>query len=224
MVSIIIPTLNEEKALPETLHHVLQQAGSYEVIVVDGGSVDRTREIAENEPRVRFVMAPRGRASQMNTGAQQATGEWLLFLHADTILPDRALIRLNTLEGDVTVQAGGFLHQFSGMDWRLRILSYFNNVRCRWSKVIYGDQAMFVRRKLFERLGGFPSQPWLEDVLFGRKLANTVSPILLAPPVITDSRKFVQTGIWRSVARASFILLSLTLHLPFSRTFFKDIR
>ena len=76
----------------------------------------------------------------------------------------------------------------------------------------------------FERLGGFPSQPWLEDVLFGRKLANTVSPILLAPPVITDSRKFVQTGIWRSVARASFILLSLKLHLPFSRTFFKDIR
>ena len=224
MVSIIIPTLNEEKALPETLHHVLQQAGSYEVIVVDGGSVDRTREIAENEPRVRFVMAPRGRASQMNTGAQQATGEWLLFLHADTILPDRALIRLNTLEGDVTVQAGGFLHQFSGTDWRLRMLSYFNNLRCRWSKVIYGDQAMFVRRKLFERLGGFPSQPWLEDVLFGRKLANTVSPILLAPPVITDSRKFVQTGIWRSVARASFILLSLKLHLPFSRTFFKDIR
>src|SRR6476660_906053 len=155
MVSIIIPTLNEEKALPATLHHVRRQAGSYEVIVVDGGSVDRTREIAENEPRVRFVMAPRGRASQMNAGAQQATGEWLLFLHADTILPDRAVIRLNTLEGDVTVQAGGFLHQFSGTDWRLRMLSYFNNLRCRWSKVIYGDQAMFVRRKLLSASAAF---------------------------------------------------------------------
>src|SRR5689334_14196203 len=136
MVSIIIPTLNEEKALPETLHHVLQQAGSYEVLIVDGGSVNRTREIAEGEPRVRLVTAPRVRATQMNAGAQQATGEWLLFLHADTILPDRALIRLNTLEADATVQAGGFLHQFSGSDWRLRMLSFFNNLRCRWSKAI----------------------------------------------------------------------------------------
>src|SRR6478735_5618395 len=183
MISVIIPTFSEEKALPATLHNLSRQRGHFEVIVVDGGSMDHTGEIVRGEPRVRFLTAPRGRASQMNTGAQQATGEWLLFLHADTILPDRALIRLNTLEGDVTVQAGGFLHQFSGMDWRLRMLSYFNNVRCRWSKVIYGDQAVFVRRKLFERLGGFPRQPWLEDVLFGRKLAHTVSPILLASPV-----------------------------------------
>src|SRR4029079_11689716 len=101
----------------------------------------------------------KGRASQMNTGAQHATGDWLLFLHADTLLPDRALARLNTLETDATVQAGGFLHQFSGTDWLLRTLSYLNNLRCRWSKIIYGDQAMFVRRTLFEKLGGFPNEP-----------------------------------------------------------------
>jgi rSAM/selenodomain-associated transferase 2 len=225
MISVIIPTLNEEKALPETLRHLLGQPGGFEVIVVDGGSVDRTSEIVRGEPRVRLLKAPKGRASQMNTGAQHATGDWLLFLHADTLLPEGALARLNTLETDATVQAGGFLHRFSGTDWRLRMLSYFNNVRCRWSKIIYGDQAMFVRRTLFERLDGFPNESRLEDVLFSRKLVRIVTPVLLAPPVVTDSRKFVQMGIWRSVFRATLILLSIELGLPLvSRAFFRDIR
>jgi rSAM/selenodomain-associated transferase 2 len=225
MISIIIPTLNEEKALPETLRHLFGQPGDFEVIVVDGGSLDRTGAIIRGEPRVRLLTAPKGRASQMNTGARHATGDWLLFLHADTLLPEGALARLNALETDATVQAGGFLHRFSGTDWRLRMLSSFNNLRCRWSKIIYGDQAMFVRRTLFERLSGFPNEPRLEDVLFSRKLVRTVTPVLLAPPVVTDSRKFVQMGIWRSVFRASLILLSIELGLPFSsRAFFRDIR
>ena len=225
MISVIIPTLNEEKALPETLRHLLGQPGDFEVIVVDGGSADRTGEIVRGEPRVRLLTAPKGRASQMNTGAQHATGDWLLFLHADTLLPEGALARLNTLETDATVQAGGFLHRFSGTDWRLRMLSYFNNVRCRRSKIMYGDQAMFVRRTLFERLSGFPNESRLEDVLFSRKLVRIVTPVLLAPPVVTDSRKFVQMGIWRSVFRASLILLSIELGLPLiSRAFFRDIR
>jgi rSAM/selenodomain-associated transferase 2 len=225
MVSVIIPTLNEEKALPETLRHLLEQPGDFEVIVVDGGSVDRTGEIVSGEPAVRILIAPKCRASQMNAGAQHATGDWLLFLHADTLLPEGALARLNSLETDATVQAGGFLHRFSGTDWRLQMLSYFNNLRCRWSKIIYGDQAMFVRRTLFEQLSGFPNEPRLEDVLFSRKLVRIVTPVLLAPPVVTDSRKFVQMGIWRSVFRASLILLSIELGLPLvSRVFFRDIR
>ena len=84
---------------------------------------------------------------------------------------------------------------------------------------------MFVRRTLFEQLGGFPNEPILEDLLFSRRLARIVTPVLLAPPVITDSRKFVQMGIWRSVIRASFILLSIELGLPLgSRVFFREIR
>ena len=225
MISVIIPVLNEEKMLSETLQHVLIQPGEYEIIVVDGGSVDRTCEIAHGEPVVRLLRAPKGRACQMNAGARQAAGEWFLFLHADTRLPSGALARLNTLEAEDSIQAGGFLHQFSGRDWRLRLLSYLNNIRCRWSKIIYGDQALFVRRTLFEQLGGFPDQPFLEDVLFARTLARVITPILLTPPVVTDSRKFVQMGIWRSVARASIILLSVELHLPIvSRTFFREIR
>jgi glycosyltransferase involved in cell wall biosynthesis len=124
MVSVIIPAYNEERALPATLRHLLLQPGDFEVFVVDGGSTDRTCEIAASDSRVRVLRASKGRASQMNAGAVQARGEWLLFLHADTLLPDGSLARLNSLENDPSVQAGGFLHRFSGNDWRLRLVSY----------------------------------------------------------------------------------------------------
>ena len=179
MISVIIPTYNEEKALPATLERVFHQRGSYEVIVVDGGSSDRTCEIVRAEPRVRLLTAPKGRASQMNAGARTANGEWLLFLHADTLLPNGALHRLNALEADLDFQAGGFRHRFSNRDWRLRLISWMNNLRSKTTKVIYGDQAMFVRRVLFEWLGGFPDQPILEDVVFCEKLKEAAGPVLL---------------------------------------------
>jgi len=225
MVSVIIPAYNEEKALPRTLHLLFQQSGRYEVLVVDGGSQDRTVLIASHEPRARLLIAPKGRAMQMNVGAKQAGGEWLLFLHADTILPDGAIARLNELERDPSVQAGGFLHRFSGNDWRLRLISWLDNFRCRRSRIIYGDQAMFVRRALFMLLGGFPDQLILEDVGFCEQLAQVTTPVLLEPPVITDSRKFVTMGVWRSLARVLLIILHLELRVPIlPRAFFRDIR
>ena len=161
----------------------------------------------------------------MNAGAKQAGGDWLLFLHADTLLPEGALARLNGLEADHTIQAGGFLHRFSGEDWRLRLVSVLDNFRCRRSRIIYGDQAMFVRRALFERLGGFPDQPILEDVSFCDKLVHVVTPVLLAPPVLTDSRKFLKMGVWRSFARVLLIILHVEFRLPvLPRAFFQDIR
>ncbi len=229
MISVIIPALNEEKALPETLCQLLRQRGAYEVIVVDGGSGDRTCEIVHEvtcrDRRVRLLTAPKGRASQMNAGAKEAKGEWLLFLHADTRLPEGALARLNAMEPDPAIQAGGFLHQFSGGDWRLRLVSVLDNFRCRRTRIIYGDQAMFVRRELFDRMGGFPNQPILEDVAFCEKLVQVTAPVLLAPPVLTDSRKFVKMGVWRSLARVLLIILCVELRLPvLPHTFFQDIR
>jgi rSAM/selenodomain-associated transferase 2 len=259
MISVVIPAYNEEQALPATLRSLLTQPGDYEVIVVDGGSTDRTVEVAKTflggrrwaigdgleedgsarRPRVSHSPLPRapgpqrcalmtaskGRASQMNAGAKEAQGDLLLFLHADTILPERALARLNVLELDCSLQAGGFLHRFSGHDWRLRLVSFLNNFRCRRSRIIYGDQALFVRKALFERLGGFPDQPILEDVAFCEKLVHVVTPVLLAPPVVTDPRKFIKMGIWRSFVRVLLIILHVEFHLPvLPRAFFQDVR
>jgi len=225
MISVIIPALNEERALPTTLRAVLAQRGDYEVIVVDGGSSDRTCEIARGEPRVRLVTASRGRASQMNAGARHARGEWLLFLHADTTLPCNALERVNALETESRCEAGGFHHCFSGNHWGLRFISWMHNLRCRLTTVFYGDQAMFVRRGLFEQLGGFPEQPILEDVLFCEKLREVTRPVLLDDCVVTDSRKFEQMGVWGSLWRVVLILTCHELGLPITgRVFFSPIR
>jgi rSAM/selenodomain-associated transferase 2 len=234
MVSVIIPAYNEEKALPHTLDALLSQPGDYEVIVVDGGSTDRTRECIQefifstqhSAPRsLLHLTAPKGRASQMNAGAGQAQGDWLLFLHADTVLPPGAIQRLNGMEADRAIQAGGFMHRFSGDDWRLKLISFLDNFRCIRSRIIYGDQALFVRRPLFEQLGGFPNQPILEDVALCERLIAVTRPLLLSPAVVTDARKFLKTGVWLSFLRVLLIILHVEFHLPtLPRAFFQDVR
>jgi rSAM/selenodomain-associated transferase 2 len=250
MVSVVVPAYNEELALPHTLEALLRQEGTYEVILVDGGSSDRTRAIAEafgfingarhgnHSPLLsswdgsiptdvsrRVLTAAKGRALQMNAGAHAARGEWLLFLHADTVLPLGAIRRLNEMQSDQAIQAGGFMHQFSGNDWRLKLISLLDNFRCRYSRIIYGDQAMFVRRTLFEQIGGFPNQPILEDVALCEILVKRTTPVLLSSPVVTDARKFVKMGIWRSFIRVLLIILHVEFRLPIlPRAFFQDIR
>ncbi len=237
MVSVIIPAYNEEKALPHTLRELLRQLGDYEVIVVDGGSTDRTLAVltefsfsADPSPRWShpsplWLTASKGRASQMNEGAKHATGDWLLFLHADTVLPSGAIQRLNEMETDQRIRAGGFMHQFSGDDWRLKLISFLDNFRCIRSRIIYGDQALFVRRALFEQLGGFPNRPILEDVAFCERLIAVTTPLLLSPSVVTDARKFLKMGICRSFLRVLLIILHVEFHLPvLPHAFFEDVR
>ena len=223
MISIIIPVLNEERALPATLQHVFSQTGKFEVIIVDGGSTDSTLDIVRQDSRIQLLSAATGRASQMNAGAQQANGEWLLFLHADTLLPKDALLSIEQLSPDI--QAGGFRHLFSGRAWSLRLISWLDNLRCRWTRIIYGDQAMFVRRDLFIKLGMFPNEPVMEDVLFSEQLVKVTRPVILGNYVITDSRKFEQEGIWLSFWRVLRILARHELHLPIrTRKFFSNVR
>lgn len=237
MISVIMPAYNEEKALPNTLRALFTQQGDYEVLVVDGGSTDRTLTVLAEftfsdaaspltpHPSRLLVTSLKGRACQMNAGAKQATGEWLLFLHADTVLPSGAIRRLNEMEADQTIQAGGFTHQFSGDDWRLKLISFLDNFRCIRSRIIYGDQALFVRRALFEQLGGFPNRPILEDVAFCEKLIKITTPLLLSPSIVTDARKFLKMGVWRSFLRVLLIILHVEFRLPvLPRAFFQDVR
>ena len=231
MIWVIIPTYNEERALPQTLVSVFQQDSHYQIIVVDGGSTDQTQEIVRAHPEIIWLTAPKGRASQMNAGAQYmlshqyTPSDWLLFLHADTLLPPDAFKQLDRIGIESSCQAGGFQHQFSGDDWRLRIISWLDNFRCHRSQIIYGDQALFVRVGLFHQLGGFPSQSMLEDVRFCEQLLAHTSPKLLPSSVVTDARKFLQMGVWRSLIRVVMIILHVEYGLPtFTPAFFADVR
>ncbi len=225
MISVVIPAYDEERALPQTLRRLFSQPGDFEVILVDGGSSDATRRIGLDHPRVQLLDAPKGRASQMNAGAAKALGEWLLFLHADTLLPQDGLARIFELPEEV--MAGGFRHRFSGRGFGLWLVSLVDNIRCSRSRIIFGDQAMFIRRSLFSRLGGFPDVERLEDVLFCEQLVKHTKPVLLDQVVVTDSRKFVQHGVWRSLMRVAIILLCVNLgrRIPAeSLRFFEDVR
>ena len=225
MISVIIPALNEARALPKTLRHLFAQPGEFEVILVDGGSDDDTVSLARAWRWVKVLSNDPGRAVQMNAGAAAATGEILLFLHADTVLPDGAIAHLNTFESDASVEWGGFHQQFSADTWALRAISRLHNWRCSLTGVFYGDQAMFARRPLFNMLGGFPVEPVMEDVIFSETLLQRAKPVFLPARVITDSRKFEHMGPLRSFLRCLLILVCYQLRLPIpGRSFFAAIR
>lgn len=225
MISVVMPVLNEEKGLAGTLAALREQGGEFETIAVDGGSTDLTPLILQRSPSIRVLAAPRGRASQMNAGAAKASADWLLFLHADTRLPSDALLWLNAQTSDPRLQAGCFKHRFSGNHVGLRFISWLHNLRFRITGVIYGDQAMFIRRALFEELGGFPEDAEIEDIAFCQRLLTKARPVMHDACVVTDSRKFEQMGIWRSLMRLVVILTRHEMGLSAAgNRFFSDVR
>ena len=163
-VSVIIPALNEERALPATLDSLAAQKGDFEVVVVDGGSTDGTRAVVERYRRsgskVELIDAPRGRGAQMNAGARAAKGRWLLFLHADTRLPPRAVESITAFGETGDVAAGCFEHRFSGRGLLLRLISIVHNYRFRRTLIMYGDQAIFVERPLFGASAAIRRRSW----------------------------------------------------------------
>lgn len=212
MISIVIPTLNEERALPATLDTVFAQTGAVEVLVVDGGSSDATRDVVDRyamrHAQLRWIRAATGRAGQLNAGAERARGDWLLFLHADTRLPAGALESIEALS--TRVRAGCFHQRFRSASRLLAVLSWLHNRRCQLTRVIYGDQALFIRRGLFHQLGGYPDRK-MEDIAFSLVLRSVTRPVMLPLAVTTDARKFEQMGRWRALGRAVVLLLRFRL-------------
>ncbi len=195
-VSVVIPTLNEEKNLPSTLPPVLAVAD--EVIVSDGGSRDQTREVAE-ALGARVVTGPPGRGGQLNLGARAASGGVLLFLHADTRLGEGAIRNLREAVASGAA-AGGFFVCFDEDRPSLRLGSWLINRRTAWTRLPLGDQAQFMTRSCYAELGGFRDWPILEDFDMARRMKRRSGVVLLGPPVTTAARRFLRLGVVRTVA------------------------
>ncbi|MCO6413998.1 MAG: TIGR04283 family arsenosugar biosynthesis glycosyltransferase [Thiogranum sp.] len=198
-ISIVIPALNEAGSIAATLGalQTLRPQG-HELIVVDGGSEDDTIDHAA--PLCdRLLTAPRGRARQMNAGARAASGDVLWFLHADTLAPQRAAGDLLAALSRCGCHWGRFDVRLSGRRPLLRVVEAAMNLRSRWSGIATGDQGLFVRRDLFERLGGFPDIPLMEDVAFSRRLKQQGAPACLSTRLVTSSRRWEEYGVLRTV-------------------------
>lgn len=199
MLSIIVPTLNEAEGLADSLTALLplRQRGA-EVIVVDGGSADGTRERARPLAD-RVILAPRGRAAQMNAGAQHAQGEVLLFLHADTRLPDGADRLLMDGLADGGCAWGRFDVRIEGRHPLLRVIAGAMNLRSRLTGLATGDQAIFARREVFAAVGGYPDIPLMEDIALSRLLRRRHAPLCLRARVSTSGRRWERQGVFRTV-------------------------
>jgi rSAM/selenodomain-associated transferase 2 len=223
-ISIIIPVLHEEQTIAPTLE-TLSRLTPDEIIVVDGGSTDRTREIVQRT-LAKCIVAPRGRARQMNAGAHAAMGDVLLFLHADTRLPPSALTDVRTALGDLRFVGGRFDVKLDREEWMFRLIGTLMNVRSRLTKIATGDQAIFVRRGVFDEIGGFPDLPLMEDVAFSRLLKKRGRIACLRRKVVTSARRWEKAGVWQTIFKMwtlRFLYFTGVSPLHFKR-FYDDAR
>ncbi len=198
-LSIIVPILNESEQLPDLLEHLsLWKQVGCDVILVDGGSVDQSYELAEAQG-FKVLRSERGRALQMNTGAAEACGDCLLFLHADTRLPKHAdQLILRTIQ-QTSADWGRFNVCITGRSFMFKVIAWFMNHRSRLSSIVTGDQGIFIRKQLFEKVGGFPVQPLMEDIEFSKRLKKIVKPAALKEKVTTSGRRWEQRGVWSTI-------------------------
>ena len=196
-ISVILPALNEEMTIGASLQALLELAPD-EIIVVDGGSTDRTQQIC-TRLRVKVIPSNRGRARQMNMGASQASGDVLLFLHADTKLPASALSDITAALRDPNCPGGRFDVEIDGSHWMLKLVAVLINQRSRLTRVATGDQAIFVRRSVFQHIGGFQDVPLMEDIAFCRALKHIGPIACLRSRVITSGRRWESDGVWRTI-------------------------
>ncbi len=205
-IAVVIPTLNEERALPRTLLS-LRQLQLDEVIIVDGGSRDQTVSVARSQLRglsrrpATVMESARGRARQMNAGAWRARSDVLVFLHADTRLPPetrREIERVLDRDGCVGGRFDVKFDDDQGWAW---IISRMINWRSRWSGIATGDQALFARRSVFEDLGGFADIPLMEDIEWTRRLKRAGAVAALRATVTTSFRRWERQGALRTILR-----------------------
>jgi rSAM/selenodomain-associated transferase 2 len=198
-LSIIVPMLNEAPVLPELLEQLLpvRRAG-VEVILVDGGSTDGSDTVAACAGFA-VLHSNRGRARQMNAGAAAASGDVLLFLHADTRLPEDAVHLIEEALADGRHAWGRFDVEFDVRTWTMDATAFGMNHRSRLTGIATGDQALFMTRSAFQAVGGFPDQPLMEDVEITARLRRQSRPACIRRPVRTSARRWQARGPWRTI-------------------------
>lgn len=197
-LSIIMPMLNEAGSLPRTLAQLPPCDSQCEVLLVDGGSTDGSVALARRAG-FRVLKTTPGRARQMNAGAAAATGDILLFLHADTLLPPRAITAIRAALVDGRHQWGRFDIRLTGRHPMLKLVARLMNLRSRLTGIATGDQAIFVTRAAFIRIGGFPEQPLMEDIELSRRLKPLSPPACLRQRASTSGRRWESRGLWRTI-------------------------
>lgn len=209
-LSIVIPTLNEAPRIEHTIQRALELR-PLEVIVADGRSQDETDALARSAGAI-VVTSDRGRGRQLNAGARAATGDVLLFLHADCWLESSAARQIETALQDETVIGGAFRQRIDHERRVFRWLEWGNAVRVCWRRMPYGDQGIFVRRSAFEAVGGFADVRLMEDVLLMREIRRRGWRIELLPgPIHVDPRRWLKQGVVRQTLRNWTLLAGLKL-------------
>ena len=211
-ISIIIPVLNEAAALPKTLTSI-QKGSNIEIIVVDGGSEDETVAIAQSYG-ITALSSPPGRATQMNNGAAVATGDILLFLHADTRLPNNFDTSVRqSLQIQNTI-AGAFELKIDIDMPSLRLIEKMVNWRSRYLQMPYGDQAIFLKASIFHEIGCFPEMPIMEDFELVRRLQPLGKIEIIPAPVVTSGRRWQKLGVLKTTLINQLIILGYFLGVP----------
>jgi hypothetical protein len=214
-ISIVIPTLNEEAEIGIALEHC--SAGSdNEIIIVDGGSSDKTPEIARAYG-AKVLLSAKGRARQMNAGARAARGEVLLFLHADTRLPQGFEGHVYKTVFQPGVSAGAFLLNLAPPLPGLKLIQSLANWRSRVLQMPYGDQAIFLKKRLFWDLGGFSETPIMEDLDLIRRLRCRGRIAVLPVPATSSSRRWKEGGVWKTTLKNLALLTGYFLGLAPTR-------
>ncbi len=224
--SIIMPVLDEAAILEYQLQQLHRQCAhlDYELFIVDGGSSDSTPTIGRGFGSV--ISAPKGRARQMNAGARQASGDVLLFLHADTSLPPQAFELIQRALQDQSVVAGAFQLRFDNPYVLYKLIALTTNLRSRLLGVFTGDQAYFVRYQSFKACGGYPDQPLMEDLEIIKRLKRLGAVKLLSASITTSARRHQQTGLLKSICFMWYMRLLYAWGVSPARLqqIYKDIR
>jgi rSAM/selenodomain-associated transferase 2 len=218
MISIITPVLNEEVNIGSFIQHINGLESDFELIIVDGGSVDSTLEEIERmkgefQHPLKVINSPQGRSLQMNEGSKVAKGEILLFLHVDSQIE---LDSLNIIENDIEegiIIGGGFTHSFSNPDRFLRLASYFGNARTKLTGIFYGDFGIFIRKNIFDNMGGYDNIPFLEDVQLCKKAKKYGKLGRIDRIIVTSPRRYEKVGKLRLTAMFTLAVLLNTLGL-----------